>query len=153
MCVPERIIAPCPLPHRASLQNDLYNEWRSYYLDYNKLKRVLKVRHPDNMRSGRGSAARENITRRTPPGPQTWVAHSTTPSGVVYAAHKIGAFTSSVRATKIVCDASERHLLSVKCLRLNTHSVSGSETGPYDSTRMGCARRARVHRVAREGAR
>lgn len=27
-------------------QNDLYSEWRSYYLDYNKLKRELKVRHP-----------------------------------------------------------------------------------------------------------
>ncbi|KAF9007573.1 VTC domain-containing protein [Cyathus striatus] len=30
----------------AKISNDLYNEWRHYYLDYNLLKRELKVRNP-----------------------------------------------------------------------------------------------------------
>lgn len=28
---------------QTTVQNDLYNEWREYYLDYDSLKRVLKV--------------------------------------------------------------------------------------------------------------
>lgn len=32
------------LSHHRNLQTDLYNEWRPFYLDYNLLKRELKVR-------------------------------------------------------------------------------------------------------------
>ena len=36
--------APCP---SRPCQKDLYNEWRPFYIDYNLLKRELKVRtHP-----------------------------------------------------------------------------------------------------------